>query len=790
MFVLRSSQFVSVEKIDENKLQEYVKIIFQQNLPTFRDPFFGRIEDLETLKTRILSSSVRVININGPPAFGKSSLAIKLGEELLTTELIPAVRYVNTETARPLSYLCISNTKEVVQTLSKAKGNLVTSNDTKMPVDGNNSANDMCLCQWSRAIKEKVVLILDDCEHILHSRDREQFFDVIRNCFLSQKQNVVTIIVSQERLLFLNDGFFSLHIRELPLLDSQALLKHYVPNLSNEEASKLSTAVGHYPLALKVIGKLLQMEGIQYLNVLMKDLLSDKSAEVVSNRVSSDEERFNTIMDAAFKRLDEQTKLCSRYLSLFPGSTHYEMEEKILRKIIDTSCIEKVVRSSFIEDKLDGDEIRHTMHKLIRNYLRTVHPLYLKDVRLFNTSFVKFYSSYLIEAMKNSSLHGSTPSDKESYALNYLEVHNVKYFITVATAIASLNGSLLKRDTAVALGFLIQENFTGSIPKKVMFRTYQLYQEQWIFEKLCQSSSEIVCASIVWKTFTSFADRCLRGATAQNKKKCSKYFDCNDFDNSPFNYGRTFILLKNKITKKSSSDHEQVILFNKLEELFYHCKATRILRQVWHGVVKGIVPLKDILQQFWHTILDTLLTLAITAVTCFMFLSFNEYLLTYCLKLSNIFVIALLESFFLHLQLQITRLIVLFIVIGIMKFIKNIVDAVLSIFLVIFIFVYLLLFLLASQHAQKPKQLHSKMDKKENSNQGIGETLRKTFSPLLRGEWSRKRITTLICMTLIVLVIYFLCKDIISRNFVKVLVYIFYDTDTTSNNLGSAAAEL
>ena len=73
---------------------------------------------------------------------------------------MPAVRYVNTETARPLSYLCISNTKEAVQSLSKAKGNLITSNDTRIPVDGSNSANDMCLCQWSKAIKEKVVLII------------------------------------------------------------------------------------------------------------------------------------------------------------------------------------------------------------------------------------------------------------------------------------------------------------------------------------------------------------------------------------------------------------------------------------------------------------------------------------------------------------------------------------------------------------------------------------------------------------------------------------------------------
>ena len=257
-----------------------------------------------------------------------------------------------------------------------------------------------------------------------------------------------------------------------------------------------------------------------------------------------------------------------------------------MRKNIDIFCIEKVVRSSFIEDKLDGDEIRHTMHKLIRNYLRIVHPLHFEDVRLFNTSFVKFYSKYLIEAMKNSSLHGSTPSDKESYTLNYLEVHNVDYFVTVATAIASLNDSLLKRDTAVALGFLIQENFTGSIPKKVMFRAYQSYKEQWIFEKLCQLSLEIVCASIVWKTFTSFADpKCFGGATAQNKNKCSKYFDCNDFNKSPFNCGRTFFLLKDKITKKSSSDHQQVLLFNKIEELFCYCKAIRILRQVWHMVL-------------------------------------------------------------------------------------------------------------------------------------------------------------------------------------------------------------
>ena len=203
--------------------------------------------------------------------------------------------------------------------------------------------------------------------------------------------------------------------------------------------------------------------------------------------------------------------------------------------------------------------------------------------------------------------------------------------------------------------------------------------------------------------------------------------------------------------------------------------------------MKGIVPLQDILQQFWHIVLDKLLTLTVMAVTYFMFFSFYGHLLTFYLKLSNMLLILLSTNFFLDLQIQIT---VHFIAFVISNFIKDIVDAVLSIFLIIFIFVCLLLFLFASQHTQKPKQVCSEMDAKENSIQRLGETLGKTSSPLLGGEWSRKRIVTLICMTLIVLVIYFLCKNIISRNFVKVLVYIFYDTDTTSNDRGSAAAEL
>ena len=593
--------------VNESTLQVYKKVV-QHNLPESTDPFFGRVDDLVKLENLIISSAARIVNINGPPAFGKSTLAIKLGKELLIkySESIHTVRYVDTETTRPLWYLCTESEEDITRTSLIANRSLITTDDADLPHYDSN--NDLCFCQWLKATKERVVLILDNCEHILRGKNRKHFLDVIHDCCSSQKTNAVIIVVSQEQLLMTDYGFFSFHVKELSLLDSRALLKHYVPNLSDEKADELSTAVGQCPLALKVTGKLLQLKGIDYLKILMKDL-REKSVQTLSRGVSRDKESFRTIMDAAYSNLEHETKLCSQFLSLFSGSTGYEMEKLIMKAVVNVSCIEDVVRNSFIEEILVGDEIRHSMHKLIRDYLREKHSLEFDkhdyNMRFFNESFVTYYSKYLIQTMKHLYGSGNEPlSDKESYTLNYLEIHNIEHFAKVATAIAS-STVRMKTDTAIAFGLIIEENLMGSITEKILFRLYRLYSDRQVFSKLCATSSEVVCASILWKTFISVADpECIGSPSAPEKDKCSKYFDCSDLN--PFNSGRTFTLIQEQVKKKSSGNREKIIL-DKVDQTIYTCEATKILGKIWHSILTAITAVLKFLNSLFSVLHNMLI---------------------------------------------------------------------------------------------------------------------------------------------------------------------------------------
>ncbi|XP_064396948.1 uncharacterized protein LOC135343854 isoform X3 [Halichondria panicea] len=67
----------STDRVDKGSIDVY-KQTMSHNLPRRSSPFFGRENNLSRL-TEILLKGNCIININGPPAFGKSSLAVKLG---------------------------------------------------------------------------------------------------------------------------------------------------------------------------------------------------------------------------------------------------------------------------------------------------------------------------------------------------------------------------------------------------------------------------------------------------------------------------------------------------------------------------------------------------------------------------------------------------------------------------------------------------------------------------------------------------------------------------------------
>ena len=579
---------VSVSKNQEQNESkiEFYEVLPQQNVPTINSPFFGRAKELKEVKELIISNAVRIININGPPAFGKSRLANQLGHELLHhSGVIPNIRYIDTVTSRKSFYLCSTSTSQK-QERNRYSGTHDIS-DTESPESSGQSVYDDNLCTLIAWQKQRTVLIFDNCDPILHSNDRKLFVDMLQT-FLSM--NV------QEQLFFLEDGFYSIHLEALSPMDSQAMLMHYIQNLTTAQANELHTVVGGCPLALKVVAKLLCERNS------LKSLLANLKRNVtftLSKKSTREEDQLHKVIDIAYKKyMDPQSRKCARVLSLFPGSVSEEMTNSVLSEIVDPSCIEDVIRLSFLEEFSIEELRRFSIHTVIQGYLKSVH-LIQSDIKAFNSSFLSFYSDYLTNAMKQSYMYDHrNRSDEDSYLLNDLESHNMNEFVPML--LSTDIDEELTLYSAIALGFLISEKrIPEAYTHDVLLKAHILHSSSSIFYSLCALSSKEVCTSILWKSFSLLViqNKC-NGYLAfisnifYAHPICSQLYNCSKLN--PFDYQYT--VLQEIVNQTEKSLLRGVILSNT------YCKMLTTFKWIMGFLAK------------WTLVINVLLLIIVVAV--------------------------------------------------------------------------------------------------------------------------------------------------------------------------------
>ena len=343
--------------------------------------------------------------------------------------------------------------------------------------------------------------IFDNCDQILHSNDRNLFVDMLQTFLSMNVQIFNVVVVSQEQLSFIEDGFYSIHLEALSPTDSQAMLMHYVQNLTTAQANELHTVVGGCPLALKVVAKLLcKGKGLQWLLANLK-----RNVTLTLSKSTREEDQLHRVIDIAFKNyMDRRSRKCARILSLFPGSVSEEMVNSVLSEIVDLDplCIENVTRLSFLEEFSIEELQRFSIHTVIQGYLQSVHVIQ-SDIKAFNSSFLSFYSDYLIIALKQRYMYAHpNASDKDNYLLNDLESHNMNQFVPILLY-TDIDEEKLTLYSAIALGFLIHEKrIPDTYDYEVMLKAYYLYSNSSIFDSLCAYSSKEVCTSIFSKSFS------------------------------------------------------------------------------------------------------------------------------------------------------------------------------------------------------------------------------------------------------------------------------------------------
>lgn len=439
------------------------------DLPALPEPFIGRQVDMKQLSSELLIGSSHIININGPPAYGKSSLAIHIGHEMVSNGI--NVRYIDVTE----HYLFLSNSlhssflqsDKAVQhynhfTLAQYRESLSLASKKSNEVMYSIFADE--LQEWARRIGKPTILILDNCDDLLHSSDKRKFVYSLKGLVKLAHYNLKIIITSQKHVWLLDD-FFRWRVAELPHLVAVQLLRKMHPGVSadNDTISRLVSAVGHCPLAIKVIGSLLNEARVSLLSLLEE--LEKNPIGTISEGLE-EVDKFEYIMSVAYGHLTKETKECAHYLSYFPGSFEQVAGEVILKRVNPTStlgekCISALVRQSLLDEFLYGSKhtmliIRIRMYKLVKEYFHqssTENQDFNIKPELFTNSFRNYFSQYIVN-YSNASKYTSHDEMEEYKFLS--ESHNFAYlYNTLSTSIVETTSEVISLCFALGRGFLI-----------------------------------------------------------------------------------------------------------------------------------------------------------------------------------------------------------------------------------------------------------------------------------------------------------------------------------------------
>ena len=297
-----------------------------------------------SLKDEASVSRVQHVSIVGPPGFGKSTLAIHIGHELVRREIV-------------VYYIDMNETPTVMMLAQK-----ILSQANKSTEDSIKRVNT-----WAKELYDRVVLLLDGCDSIIN----EEFRTFVCN-LLTSSPYLQLITTSRQDIIILSSELHHLHeLNQLTLHDSSELLGRLVKHrLNSSEKETIANLTGCAPLALQIVGALFQEKSyISPSSVISAQLRENSIIHVLS--------KVNNSIHLSYKYLTDDVKRIAQYLSYFPGSFDSNAICYVLSRIIsDWNCsqldlLHSLAQRSLLQYNLMND--RFQFHILIKEFFKAVN---------------------------------------------------------------------------------------------------------------------------------------------------------------------------------------------------------------------------------------------------------------------------------------------------------------------------------------------------------------------------------------------------------------------------------
>lgn len=250
-----------------------------------------------------------MIDVWGPPGFGKTSVAIDVAHRLREMKI-------------PVFFTGLRGMRRKDDLVSKL---LSIFADTKQVPHPHISASDW-LINCLQLLKNPFVLILDNADDLLESGDSKLRDDILRFVgeIVSRCSHVKLLITTRESLDYSRhkNPIHLLRVDKLDDFSSSCLVRYLVPNVSEDDCKIIVKKCGQVPLAMRLMCSTIR-EGNVSVEELLEEIKITPLVEVLDNESFSDDVRLKTIINTSFQRLPADEKHAFASLAVFWNRRSY-----------------------------------------------------------------------------------------------------------------------------------------------------------------------------------------------------------------------------------------------------------------------------------------------------------------------------------------------------------------------------------------------------------------------------------------------------------------------------------
>jgi len=230
------------------------------------------------------------------------------------------------------------------------------------------------LIQCLQQLQNRFVLILDNADDLLESRDAKLKDEVLRfvDEMVTRCSHIKLLVTTRGSLDYLSHKL-PVYLVRVDVLDEDAsasLVRLLLPDLSDDDCKSVVRVCGQVPLAIKLMCSTM-IGGNVSLNELLEEMKTTPLVEVLDNESLPDDVRLKSIINTCFQRLSADERDAFVSLAVFPGSFSIDDATAILdmRTSFQTKKMLQSLERKSLMTSNDFKSLSYTIHSLLLSFI-------------------------------------------------------------------------------------------------------------------------------------------------------------------------------------------------------------------------------------------------------------------------------------------------------------------------------------------------------------------------------------------------------------------------------------